>query len=291
MTSSPHPPTIAGMSEPALRLSAFADEISPDLDQQIAVCKRVGVTHVELRSVDNVNVLNLSDDQRTRIRASLADAGMAVNCIGSPIGKVRIDEAWDAHFDRFKVAVDAARYFGAPMIRVFSYYGPKGGNILDHRDEVLRRFAAKVDYVRDANVTLVHENEKDIFGEHGNACADLLGTIDSPRLRAAFDFANFVQAGDEPLACWMKLSAYTTHIHVKDALADGTVVPPGQGVGKLAVILKLAHADGYRGFLSLEPHLAAHGPFSGFSGPDLFVVAADALKKLCRESHLPLAGD
>ena len=281
------------MTRTALGLSAFADEISPDLAQQIAVCRQVGVTHFELRGVAGVNVLDFDAERRARVQSELSDAGLGVVCIGSPVGKVRIDEPWGPHFDRFKIAVDAAHYFGAPLIRVFSYYGPEGaggGDVLDHRDEVLRRFAAKVDYLRDTNLTLVHENERHIYGERGDACLDLLRSINSPRLRAAFDFANFVQAGDDPFACWLKLAAYTVHIHVKDALADGTVVPPGQGVGMLPVILGMAYADGYRGFLSLEPHLSAHGQFSGFSGPALFTAAADALKALCRQGHIPLAG-
>jgi hypothetical protein len=33
-----------------LKLSAFADEISPDLDEQIRVCRELSITHVELRS-------------------------------------------------------------------------------------------------------------------------------------------------------------------------------------------------------------------------------------------------
>ena len=61
--------------------------------------------------------------------------------------------------------------------------------------------------------------------------------------------------------------------------------------GKLAEILKDANASGYRGFLSLEPHLAAAGQFSGFSGPDLFKTAADALKQLCRDNGIGLACD
>ena len=55
-------------------------------------------------------------------------------------------------------------------------------------------------------------------------------------------------------------------------------------------ILPDTYASGYRGFLSLEPHLAKHEQFSGFSGPGLFKVAADALKDLCRRHHIPLAG-
>ncbi len=281
------------MNRPALPLSAFADEISPDLDEQVAVCRRAGVTHFDLRGVAGVNVLDFDAGLRERVRAGLATAGRGVACIGSPVGKVPIDGPWGPHFDRFKVAVDAARFFAAPLVRVFSYYPPAGGGgdrwRAEYRDEVLRRFAAKVDYVRDAGVVLVHENEKDIYGERGDDCLDLLGTVNSPLLRAAFDFANFVQAGDDPMACWRQLAPYTVHIHIKDALADGTVVVPGAGAGRLADILTLAYADGYRGFLSLEPHLSAAGQFSGFSGPALFTAAADALKRLCRENGIPLA--
>ena len=32
-----------------LKLAAFADEISPDIDEQIRVCRENSVTHVELR--------------------------------------------------------------------------------------------------------------------------------------------------------------------------------------------------------------------------------------------------
>ena len=86
------------------------------------------------------------------------------------------------------------------------------------------------------------------------------------------------------------MKPYTVHIHIKDALRDsGTVVPAGQGVGHIAEILKDAYASGYRGFLTLEPHLATAGPSSGFTGNDLFGVAVAALRKVAKENHIPLA--
>jgi len=71
-------------------------------------------------------------------------------------------------------------------------------------------------------------------------------------------------------------------------LADGKVVPAGQGDGQIEPILRDAYASGYRGFLSLEPHLAAHGQFSGFSGPALFKTAVDALREVCRKADVPI---
>ena len=53
--------------------------------------------------------------------------------------------------------------------------------------------------------------------------------------------------------------------------------------------MKDAYASGYRGFLSFEPHLSVAGQYSGFSGPELFGVAVDALRKLASENSIPLA--
>lgn len=274
-----------------LKLAAFADEISPELDEQIRVCKQNAVTHFELRGVYGKNVLDFDKPLRAEIKTKLEANGMGVAAIGSPIGKVKITDDWNTHFDRFKIAAELAQFFGAPMIRIFSYYPDDKGEILKYRDEVMRRMQAKVDHVKNIPVTLVHENEAKIYGEKGPQCVDLMKSINSPKLRSAFDFANFVQAKEKPLDCWPGLKPFTTHIHIKDALwSDGKVVPAGQGDGQLEPILKDAWASGYRGFLSLEPHLKAHGQFSGFSGPDLFKQAADALKALCRKINLPLAG-
>ncbi len=275
-----------------MKLAAFADEISPELEEQIKACRENAVTHFELRGAYNKNVLDFEKTLRSEIKAKLDANGLGVISIGSPIGKVKITDSWEPHFSRFKLAVESAEFFGAPFIRIFSYYPPeKDKDIRQHRDEVIRRMEAKVEYIRNHNVTIIHENEKEIYGEKGKQCLDLMQTINSPKFRSAFDFANFVQAGERPLDMWPSLKPYSVHIHIKDAmLADGKVVPAGQGDGQIEPILVDLDKSGYTGFLSLEPHLKAAGQFSGFSGPTLFKVAADALKQLCRKNNIPLAG-
>jgi 3-dehydroshikimate dehydratase len=269
-----------------LGLAAFGDEISPDLDVQIAECKKQGVTHLELRGVAGKNVLDFDKSMRTDIKKKLKDDGLGVIGIGSPIGKVKLSEPFDPHFERFKLAVELAEFFDAPFLRIFSYYEayPHG------REEVLRRLRKKIDYIQSYRPVLVHENERHIYGELGAACLDLHQNLDSPKFRAAFDFANFIQAGEDPLDNWPLLKPYTAHIHIKDALqGSGKVVPAGEGDGHIAEILKAACAGGYNGFLSFEPHLSVAGQSSGFSGPELFGVAVNALRKLARENAIPLA--
>jgi sugar phosphate isomerase/epimerase len=275
-----------------MKLSAFADEISPELDEQIRVCRENAVTHFELRGVYGKNVLDFDTALRNEIKSKLADNGMGVICIGSPIGKVKISEPWDAHFERFKIAVESAEFFAAPLIRIFSYYAPeKGVDMRPFREEVMRRMRQKLDYIRGRKVTLIHENEREVYGDKVKECLDLMTAMNSPQFRCAFDFANFVQVGEKPLNNWPILKPCTAHIHIKDALlADGKVVPAGQGDGQIAPILVDLQKSGYSGFLSLEPHLQVHGQMGGFSGPELFKKAADALKDLCRKNGISLAG-
>lgn len=276
-----------------LKLSAFTDEIGPNLDDQINVCRANGVSHFELRGVYGKNVMDFDDALRREIKTKLADNGLGVISIGSPIGKVAIDKPWAEHFDRFKRAVEIAEYFESPFIRLFSYY-PAGGEgqgpIDPHREEIIRRFRDKVEYLKDHPVVLVHENEKGIYGDVGRRCQDLMQSVDSPKLRTAFDFANFVQCGEDPLDNWKLLKPYTVHIHIKDARTDGHVVPAGEGAGNIGPILEDAYKSGYRGFVSMEPHLKVAGHSHGETGPDLFGVAVTKLRELATKHGVPIAG-
>jgi sugar phosphate isomerase/epimerase len=263
-----------------IRISGFADEIGPDLGLQIETLRAEGIKYLELRGVWDTNVLDLTADQRRLVKARLGDAGIGVSAIGSPIGKVRIDEPWLPHLDRFKHALDVAEFFEAPYIRLFSYYPPQGGKIAAHRDEVLRRLREQVLVASNRAVQLLHENEKDIYGEKTEECGDIAQNVEGMGL--IFDPANFVQAGVQPLAAWTILKPYVAYFHIKDAQMDGgKVVPAGDGDGDIPAILTDAIINcHYRGFVSLEPHLAHAGQFKGFSGPDLYRKAAQALKKI-----------
>lgn len=273
-----------------LKLSAFADEISPSIDEQIRVCQENGVHLIELRGAAGKNVMDFDDALCAEIRDKLKAAKMGISAIGSPIGKVKITDPFEPHMDRFKKAVQLAEFFETPMIRMFSFYPPRDGELMyAYRDEVMRRLGAMVAYVENRDVLLVHENEGRIYGEMGKECLDILRTIDSPKLRNCFDFANYVVAGQNPKCCWGDLKPYLTHIHIKDAVYAGKVTPAGEGDGCIPELLEDAWKTGYRGVLTLEPHLAHAGQFAGFSGPKLFKVAVDALKKVCQGKQIPLA--
>jgi sugar phosphate isomerase/epimerase len=122
-----------------IRLSAFADEISQDPHEQLDVLSRHGIGHLEFRAIHGTNVLDLSDEQHAEFLGLLRDRGFGLSAIGSPIGKIRITEAFEPHLVRFARALDLADLYAAPRIRVFSFYIPPGDDPARHRAEVVAR--------------------------------------------------------------------------------------------------------------------------------------------------------
>src|SRR6266700_2163334 len=116
-----------------IRLSAFADEISPDLPEQIAILKRENIAHIDLRGAWNISVLDLTDEQAISIKELLEGHGIKVAAIGSPIGKVPVDSPFDEHLERFERAIKLAHLFGTALGRIFSFY-PPGGIASDSTD-------------------------------------------------------------------------------------------------------------------------------------------------------------
>ena len=233
-------------------LSGFADEISADLNEQLDVLEKLGIGYLEFRGVWNTGVLDLTDEQVRDVKKALDGRGIKVSAIGSPIGKIKIDDPFEPHLRAFARAVMLAEYFETPYIRLFSFFVPEG-EAEAHRDEVMRRMEALLEAAMGHPVTLLHENERHIYGDIPSRCADLMKTFDTPRLRFTFDPANFVLCGVHPFTDgWDLLKDYTVYLHIKDALmGPGQVVPAGQGDGELRPLMNALVASGYDGFASL----------------------------------------
>ena len=259
-------------------LSGFIDEISPDFTAQCRLAAGLGLHHAELRSAWGVNILDLDDDRLNDMRGTLAAHDLRVSSIGSPIGKIFIDEDFGPHLERMRHAAAVARFFEAPYVRIFSFFLRPGARPADHRDQVIDRMRALARVAEEADLVLLHENEKEIYGDVPSRCLDVVRSVGSPHLRLAWDPANFVQVGVRPYTDgYAGLRPHVEYIQIKDALAaDGTVVPAGRGDGEVARTVRALHHDGFDGFFSLEPHLSAASATGGFSGEELFRTAWQA---------------
>ena len=272
-------------------LSGFSDEIADDFDEQCTVAAGLGLRYLEVRSAWGTNILDLDDAQLDRLQEALTRHDLRVSSIGSPIGKIFVDEPFPPHLERMRRAAEVARRLGAPYIRIFSFFLRPGADPAAHRDEVLERMRALTAVAEEAGVVLLHENEKEIYGDVPERCLDLVTSIGSPALRLAWDPANFVQVGVEPFSeGYALLRPHLEYIQIKDArAADGEVVVAGAGDGEVVTTVRALREDGFDGFFSLEPHLANTNALGGFSGPELFTRAWQAFTDILTSEGIEYA--
>lgn len=280
----------------SLRIYAFADEASALISGQIAAMQRNGLHGLEIRNADGTNVSDLTEDKAKEIRNRMDDAGLEVWSIGSPIGKVDVvQDDCAAHLDKFRHTLDVADILGAKNIRLFSFYYPADCTPAEVKDQVFAQMNAMLEAAKGRGIDLCHENEKGIYGDMADRCLELHQAF--PALKAVFDPANFIQCGQDTWEAWEMLKPYVKYLHIKDALADGNVVPAGKGIGQVPRIVKEYTAMGGSA-LTLEPHLkvfdglaalerayekSAVGSYCYNTNDEAFDAACAALREILKE--------
>jgi sugar phosphate isomerase/epimerase len=279
-------------------ISGFADEAAVQLADQVAALQANDMAFVELRAVDGINIGSMTAAKARQVAQVLQAAGIGVSCLGSPIGKTRLDQPFAPVAEMMRRLCENAGLLGTTNIRIFSFYFPEGVTPADGRGEVIDRLGRLLDLAEDAGCTLLHENERDIYGDIRERCLDLHQTL-GPRLRGILDPANYLLVGTEPLQAMRDLSPWIDYLHIKDVrLSDRRIVPAGAGDGRIAEILALLAQKPGPHFVSVEPHLTlfagrdklekdtgaamptASAEFVYPDGPTAFAAAVTACRKL-----------
>ena len=275
-------------------ISGFADEIDKSLDVQIEVIHTLGQEYIEFRGADGLMVGRHTVEQAQAVMDRLDAAGIKVSSIGSPIGKIKITDDFEPHFEAYKRIVAIAKVMKTKYIRMFSFFMPKGEDPDQYEVEVCARLEKFIAYAKEQDVVLLHENEKGIYGDLAYRCANLMKKYYCDNFKCVFDFANFVQCKQDTLEAYELLKDYITYVHIKDAIWDsGEVVVPGTGDGNLKKIFAALDEAGYEGFLSLEPHLANFSALTSLEknaavrklsdGAAAYAAAYDALVEMLAE--------
>ena len=272
-----------------IKLSAFADEYADSFAEQLTALNSFGIRFIEIRHVDKKNISLLSSEEVKAARKMLDEHGIQASAIGSPLGKIRLDEDMDAHLETAKQVFESANLLGAKYIRMFSFYAPEGEDITTMKGQVVEALEKMLLLARAHGVTLCHENEAKIYGDVPPRCRELLDHFGG-ELKCVFDMGNFVLEGVDPVRAYELLKPYIAYFHIKDALAAGAIVPPGKGEAKIKEILnthlQTADADF---FATLEPHLQTFSGLNALVGrsfenpyqyPDAKTAFADAVTKI-----------
>jgi sugar phosphate isomerase/epimerase len=226
---------------------------------QLKVVKELGMEYICLRAADGKGVAEYTVEEiKESILPRLQAAGVKVSSLGSPIGKIDIDDeaAYEKQLAQLDTLCQICNLLDCKYIRMFSFW-MLNKNPDEWKDVVLKKLRGFADIAAKYGVILIHENEKDIYGDTGERCKVILDELASPNFKAAFDFANFVQCGENTVECWEMLKEHVAYIHIKDAVAGKNEnVVCGTGDGQIpALLAKAIKEEGYEGFLTLEPHL------------------------------------
>lgn len=241
-------------------ISGFSDEISAELDKQIKVVKENSMSYISLRNIDGKNIGEYSFEEfKEKIFPKLKKNNVKVSSLGSPIGKIFIDDerSYENQLKILKELCRIAKLTKTEYIRIFSFY-IKNGEHKKYKENVIKKLKKFAQIAENEGIILIHENEKDIYGDTFQRCKEIIIEVNSPSFKIAFDFANFIQCGEDTLKAYELLKDDIVYIHIKDAnYEDGQNVVCGTGEGKIKEILSdIILKRSYKGFLTLEPHLA-----------------------------------
>lgn len=284
-------------------LSAFSDEAGSSIEDQISATQEAGLQFLDLRGVDGFNIAALPAENAQNIKRKLDAAGLQVQMLGSPLGKIDIADPFESEAAKLRHLAHVGDILGCPGVRIFSYYNKGGVPHQEWQAESLRRLSGLRDIAREEGLVLFHENERHIFGDLGDDVLVIARELrDEASFKMIFDFDNFNQSGEDVWAIWQVLAGLTDAFHLKDSTTGNQHVPVGQGSGRVREILADAVARGWSGPLAVEPHLQhskavmATGPsgqsnqaFASMSANQAFQVACGAAKQLLEEVKAPVA--
>lgn len=260
-----------------ITLTGFTDEALTTFPGQVRMASGAGLTHIELRRIGRHPILDAPTPVLAAAEDALATHGVRVSCLASGLGKAPVDAPFGEQVDRLKRAAALAHRFGTPFVRTFSWFTttPEAD-----RARVLNQITVFAEVARAEGVTLLHENEKGVFGDTPERCLEIV-TATEGGVRLIFDPANFVQCGVRPFDhAWPLLAPHVAYLHAKDALAaTGRVVECGEGDGQWPELVAALTATDWAGFLSLEPHLGLGGR-GGPITPRRWVDALGAVRSL-----------
>lgn len=266
-----------------MKISCFADEISPVFSDQLRVMKSLNLHYFEVRTVNDISVMNLSDKTCREIRKQADDNNMTITCVSSPIGKEKVSFPVSESVESVKRASEIADIFGCRYIRIFSFFKEEG---LDNYNLALTSLKAMAQAAEECGTMLIMEGGHNTVGGIGEVSEKLFKDVDSPNFRCAFDAAAFIGENDNPYEnCLPRLMPYIRYVHIKDGkYGDSKKYVVGEGDAQYEKIFDAIRDKDL--ILSLEPHLEYAGAKRGFSGEQEFCRAHRALINMLEKSKI-----
>jgi sugar phosphate isomerase/epimerase len=299
-----------------MKLGIITDEISQDLAHALDVAREIGCRGVELRSMWEGGVAELSPRRVKEVAALLEQRSLECYNIAGPVFKCTLGSQREVreHVDILKRCCEVAHGLGAPTVRAdaphvraFTFWREPGVALEAVWGRIVEQIARAADVAADAELTLAVENEYSVYVGGGALLARLLGEVEAARgtgsnVRAIWDPQNALFDPDAEAPYPDGYEAIADRIafcHIKDGTMtpEGPkMLPVGDGDAMLAELVARLKRDGYASYLSLETHWRPEEDMdvatvrlpggATFSGP-----SAEAGSRLCMANLQRLVGE
>ena len=248
-----------------MRCAGFADEVSVDIDRQIAAIRALGWPGIEMRLVGKGRHFDdVTDEEFEAIRAKLERAEIRIVAYGSQIANWsrKISGPFETDVAELRRIVPRMQRTGTTIVRIMSYPND-GWTERKWRAEVVRRLRELCRIAEANGIVLGHENCDGWAGQGSEATLSCLAEVGSPALKLIFDTGNPVTYGQDPWVYYQAVREHIVHVHIKDYVRDASVpsgyraVFPGEGGGRVRDIVADLKQTGYAGWYSMEPHIVS----------------------------------
>jgi sugar phosphate isomerase/epimerase len=286
----------AGTTKCPFRLAVINDEITQDFEKACQITAiDFGLGWIELRSMWNKNVTELSGKEIEDAVKVLAKYKLRVTDIASPLfktdwpgaprsSKSETRDQFHAEFDAnaqdklLEHCVSLAKSFGTDRVRCFDFWR------LDDQKPYRAAINAKLQQATDRcakdEIVLLLENEMSCNTATGEEAAAVLEAIPKKNFMLNWDPGNAAALGSTPYPNGYQLLPKDRigHCHCKDAIRkpDNKYdwAPVGGGIVDWVGQLQALQRDGFRYGLSLETH------WRGAGTPEASTrISMDGLKK------------
>jgi sugar phosphate isomerase/epimerase len=250
---------------PPLTLSGLADEAGDDLATQIAAHREIGWHAIELRLIDGKQTSwEMPDADFARAADAIDAAGLRVSAFASAIGNWSRPITGDFALDLrdLRAAIPRMQRTGAKYIRGMSWIGKDVTNEA-WRDEAVRRYQELGRMAADGGIVLLHENCEGWGGLSPGNAREFHERVGHPGVGVLFDIGNVTAYGMNAWEFYCAVKPFIVHVHVKDTKNNpaggksSTFTMPGEGDSDVRRILADLLRSGYRGAISIEPHVAS----------------------------------
>lgn len=252
---------------------------SLSLGDALKICAEVGYDCVELPTMADWPGApeKLTQDDRKKLRDSLAENSLRLSALMENLVLLATPDVHAKNLERLRAAVALGQDLkpeGRTIIE--TVMGGQPSQWESVRAAMVDRLSEWAAIAQQTNSTIAIKAHISGAAHRPEQLRWLLEQVNSPSLKAAFDFSHFQLRGLDLKQSWAALASDTVFIHVKDSTGDQQkfqFVLPGEGSIDYVEYLKLIRNSGYQGDILVEVSGQIH------NRPDYDPIAA------CKKSY------